>query len=124
MPPRMVSVWPRFVQTVKAERIHVGALLQHTTPLEVNADDVVIGVPDEFHLRLLNNQHAFLLDHLRAVDQDTIRRLTFIVHKNIEPSTSEEATPEIDPQEYMQQKRKESPVVQAIFDQFGGELVW
>ena len=55
---------------------------------------------------------------------DEIDRLLFIVRDDLDTHTPEETVPDIDPQEYMQQKRQESPVIQAIFEQFGGELVW
>ena len=121
---QLTTVWARFVQAVKHERIHVGALLQHTTPLALQADAALIGVPDEFHRRLLSNQHAFLLKHLHAFDLEDISRLTFIVREDLGTNTPEETAPDLDPKEYMQQKRQESPVIRAIFEQFGGEMVW
>ncbi len=123
-PDAMTAVWSRFVKAAKSERIHVGALLQHTTPLEIADGAVLIGVPDEFHRRLLSNQQDFLLKHLQALDLEEVNRLTFIVREDLHPATPEEAVPDIDPQEYMQRKRQESPVIQAIFEQFGGEMVW
>ena len=120
----MTAVWSRFVQAAKSERIHVGALLQHTTPLEIHDEAVLVGVPDEFHRRLLSNQHDFLLKHLQTLDLEEIARLTFIVREDLQPATPEETVPDVDPQEYMQQKRQESPVIRAIFEQFGGEMVW
>ena len=60
----------------------------------------------------------------QALDLEEVSRLTFIVREDLEPAAPEEAVPDVDPQEYMQQKRQESPVIQAIFEQFGGEMVW
>lgn len=124
VPAPIMAAWPRFVKAVKKERIHVGALLQHTTPLEVNAEALVVGVPDEFHRRLLSNQNTFLLKHLQAQNLGTVTRLLFLVREDLDANTPDEVVPDIDPQEYMQRKRQESPVIQAIFEQFGGELVW
>ena len=124
VPVPMTAAWSRFVQAIKKERIHVGALLQHTTLLEVKGDALIIGVPDEFHRRLLSNQDTFLLKHLKSHHIDDISRLLFVVREDLDPNTPEDVVPDIDPQEYMQQKRQESPVIQAIFEQFGGELVW
>ena len=124
LPVPLMATWDRFVQAVKKERIHVGALLQHATPLEINTDTLIVGVPDEFHRRLLSNQDTFLLKHLKAQQMDEIDRLLFIVRDDLDTNTPEDLVPDIDPQEYMQQKRQESPVIQAIFEQFGGELVW
>ena len=121
---RVASVWPRFVKTITNERIHVGALLQHTTPLHLEADAVTIGVPDAFHQRLLGNQQAFLIKHLQAFDLEEIHRLTFTVREDLETGSAEQAAADIDPKEYMQRKRQDNPVIQEIFDRFGGELVW
>ena len=97
---------------------------QHATPLHLEADAVTVGVPDAFHQRLLGNQHAFLVKHLQAFDLEEISRLTFTVREDLEASTPEQAASDVDPHEYMQRKRQENPVIQAIFEQFGGELVW
>jgi DNA polymerase-3 subunit gamma/tau len=121
---RMEKAWPRFVSAVKSARIHVGALLQHTQPVDADAEVVVIGVPDKFHRRLLKSQHDFLLKHLRAQTADAIARLAFEIADGLSTDTTEDMAQEVDPYEYMKQKRQESPVVQALFEKFGGELVW
>jgi len=121
---RMASAWSRYVQTIKDERIHVGALLQHTVPLDVAAQTVTVGVPDAFHQRLLNNQHDYLVKHLQALDLEKVDRLAFTVCEALEADPEAAGAPTVDPQEYLQRKRQENPVIRAIFEQFGGEVVW
>lgn len=117
------SDWLSFVKAVKSARIHVGSLLQHTAPRGMSAGMIEIDVPDDFHKRLLENQQDFLLKHARRVIDDGVKSLRFSVRTGVAPPTGETAE-DFDPYEYMQQKRKENPVIRAIFEEFGGELVW
>ncbi|NBC16549.1 MAG: hypothetical protein GVY18_04435, partial [Bacteroidetes bacterium] len=55
---------------------------------------------------------------------DPVARLAFEIADGLSTDTAEDTADEVDPYEYMKQKRQESPVVQAIFEKFGGELVW
>ena len=118
------SAWPDFVSTVKRERIQVGALLQHCSPVRIRGNALSVAVPDDFHQRLLRSQQALLLDHLSELVTDEFSQLTFVVQENLDVPQQEETANEVDPYEYMQQKRQENPVIRAIFEQFGGELVW
>jgi DNA polymerase-3 subunit gamma/tau len=121
---RIEALWPRYVQSVKTDRIHVGSLLQHTIPLSVESNTVTVGVPDEFHRRLLSSQQPCRLKHLVEMTPDSITNLTLTIHEDLDDSTPETVKQDVDPHAYMQRKREENPVIQAIFEQFGGELVW
>ncbi|MBT8399970.1 MAG: DNA polymerase III subunit gamma/tau [Rhodothermia bacterium] len=121
--PASVTDWLPFVKAVKAERIHVGSLLQHTAPSALEASHMVIDVPDDFHKRLLENQQDFLLQHARRLISDSISTLRFVVRTAVRPPEGETAE-DFDPYEYMKEKRQSNPVIRAIFDEFGGELVW
>ena len=120
----VANAWPRYVQAVKSERIHVGALLQHTAPLAVESQSLVVGVPDDFHRRLLNSQREFLLQHLRLFAPPDVGALSFTVHATLDADGDAPEAQAVDPKKYFEQKRRENPVIQALFDQFGGELVW
>jgi DNA polymerase-3 subunit gamma/tau len=116
--------WPAFVHRIKAERIHVSALLQHAAPIEDRGDTIVLAVPDAFHQRMLENQHDFLIAHFREETGRPLTRFAFAIGEGAENPATAETPSEIDPYEYMQRKRQESPVIRALFDQFGGEMVW
>ncbi len=118
-----VLEWLAYVKTVKSERIHVGSLLQHTSPSSFEGGVLLIDVPDDFHRRLLENQHDYLLGHARTVLSELATSLRFRVRADIKAAASETAD-DFDPYEYMQKKRRDNPVIRAIFDDFGGELVW
>ncbi len=119
-----LPVWPNYVQTVMAERIHVGALLKHGNPVEIQNDTLTVTVPDDFHQRLLDSQSDFLLKHLAKFTQAPVTRLRFTVCQDQSLPDPAETSREIDPVEYMKNKRQDNPVIRAIFDEFGGELVW
>ncbi len=119
----VLSQWLPFVKQVKSDRIHVGSLLQHAAPANLAKNLLEIDVPDDFHRRLLENQHDFLLSHARAVIYSDLVGLRFNVRASV-TAPSGETGGDFDPYEYMQRKRKDNPVIKAIFDEFGGELVW
>ncbi len=121
----ITQIWPEFLKHVQTERIHVSALLQHARPIKIHEETLVLSVPDEFHKRMLANQQDFLLDHLCNFVMVPIERANFVIDMiGSDALLKQEVTPAIDPHEYMQKKRDESPIVRAIFDEFGGEMVW
>ncbi|NNE36492.1 MAG: hypothetical protein HKN13_14755, partial [Rhodothermales bacterium] len=118
------SIWLAFVRAVKSDRIHVGALLQHASPADLATGKLIVSVPDDFHRRLLTNQEEFLRDQLRAHTTIQVTELHFSIRSEQAFQEEEDSVEEFDAQEYLKKKRKESPMVQALFDEFGGELVW
>ena len=120
---RITAAWDRYVAAIKRERIHVGALLQHAKPDGVQGDVLLLAVPDDFHRRLLQTEQDILIEHLERMLGETVTSIRFVIRETL-PSTGADVTDVFDAQAYMEQKRKENPVVRAIFEQFGGELVW
>ena len=118
------GIWLAFVRSVKSDRIHVGSLLQHGSPSGLSGTTLQIAIPDDFHRRLLTNQADFLLGHLEShLPGGKVRNLAFRIRDDL-PQDQAETDDSFDPFEYMERKRAESPVVRAIFEEFGGELVW
>ena len=124
MPDSIESLWLKYVSTIKSIRIHVGSLLQHAAPVDVRQKSVIVAVPDDFHRRLLDNQHDFLLKHLNSASETKYRKIEFVVREIAPVEGTETKSNDFDPYEYMKRKRQESPIVKAIFEDFGGELVW
>lgn len=120
----LAQIWDDLVETVNEDRIHVGSLLKHSRPEDVRDGIAVIGVPDDFHHRLLSHQHDYLIEHIKPLLSVEIRSMRFMIREDLEAPDAEETASDFDPYEYMQRKRQENPVIRAIFDQFGGELVW
>ena len=120
---RVVAAWGRCVGAVKRERIHVGALLQHAKPDGVQGDTLLLAVPDDFHRRFLQVEQACLLEHLERALGQSIGSIRFVIQETL-PADEAGVAEVFDAKAYMERKRKENPVVRAIFEQFGGELVW
>ncbi len=118
------QIWNELLADVKADKIHVGSLLQHSRPEDFRDATAVIGVPDEFHHRLLTHQQEYLTERIRPLLSAPLRSVRFVVCDDVEVPDAQETASDFDPYEYMQRKRQENPVIRAIFDQFGGELVW
>jgi hypothetical protein len=110
---------------IKADRIHVSALLQNAAPVDFREQTLVLSVPDDFHKRMLSSQESYLLEQLARLTARPVQRISYIVDLtgNNEPNSTESVN-EIDPREYMQRKRHDNPVIRAIFEEFGGEMVW
>ena len=117
--------WDAYSSKIKQEKIHVSALLQHTAPLDIRDATLVLSVPDEFHKRMLGSQSEYLLTVLKEFVDLDVNRISFVIDlAKAEEKAASETAKEIDPYEYMQKKRKDNPVIKAIFDEFGGEMVW
>ena len=121
----ILAQWEPYLNKIKVDRIHVSALLQNAKPTDFRAETLVLTVPDEFHKRMLSSQEDYLLEHLTSFVQQTIGRISYIVDLNgMEEQQDVKTSKEVDPREYMQRKRQDNPVIRAIFDEFGGEMVW
>ena len=79
-------------------------------------------MPDEFHQRLLGRESDYLGDRLRTVlslEHDVSMR--FFVSDEVAVESDEA---EVDPMERVKKLRQDNPIIKALFDEFGGELVW
>src|SRR5690606_39807153 len=117
---RVREVWPELVARVKAERVHVGALLQLAEPERAVRGTVEVAVPDEFGRGLLESEAPGFQQALGALLGDRAPALRFVV-RTVE--VGETAVAE-DPFERLKQLRQEHPVFRALFERFGAEIVW
>jgi DNA polymerase-3 subunit gamma/tau len=121
---RLTAVWGDFVRSVTSDRIRVGSCLQHAAPMDVRNGVARVAVPDDFHRRQLTDHESLLTDHLSDVLDRAVEQFRFVVEESASPSSSGETTPESDPYERMRNLREQYPVIEMLFDDFGGELVW
>ncbi|MEM6335805.1 MAG: hypothetical protein AAF752_04515, partial [Bacteroidota bacterium] len=118
-------VWASVVADTKRDKVHVGALLQHTQPARIGRGGIVeVNVPDAFHQRLLRIE----VDHIAGVLQHALQHektlaIEFVVD-TAQSADVQESEVEADPFEHMKRLRQENELIRALFDQFGGELVW
>jgi DNA polymerase-3 subunit gamma/tau len=121
---RLTAVWGDFVRSVTSDRIRVGSCLQHAAPMDVRNGIARVAVPDDFHRRQLTDHESILTDHLSDVLDRAVEQFRFVVEESTAPSSSGETTSESDPYERMRNLREQYPVIEMLFDEFGGELVW
>ncbi len=120
----LTQIWDDLVAQVTEDRIHVGSLLKHSRPQDLCDGVAMIGVPDDFHHRLLSHQQEYLIEQIKPLLSVSIRSMRFSIRDDLDAPGADETASDFDPYEYMQRKRQENPVIRALFDQFGGELVW
>lgn len=118
------TCWPQFSKRVSEEKISIGALLKHTEPKQTRDGVVSVIVPDDFHKKQLEDSQAFLIQRLNEFLDGAVKGIEFVVSRQNVDAPAEETVREIDPYEYMQRKRENDPVIRAIFDKFGGELMY
>ena len=120
---RVRELWPRLVDAVKAERVHVGSLLQLARPHRAAKGAVEVSVPDDFGRSLLESEAAAVTAVLGRMLGEAPPLLRFVVARP-KPDGSGETVADVDPFERLKQLRQEHPVFRALFEKFGAEIVW
>ncbi|MEM6644850.1 MAG: DNA polymerase III subunit gamma/tau [Bacteroidota bacterium] len=118
------GAWQRAIDDIRGERIHVGALLQNVHVRRVSSTALHLAVPDVFHRRMLMTQHDYLLGKLSHALHIDLQRLQFTVEASSSHATDVSDHKRLDPAAYMKRLREQDPTVQALFDLFGGEIVY
>ncbi len=117
---RIKTLWPELVASIKADRIHVGTLLQSAEPKRVVRGRIEVAVPDKFSCTLLESEAVKFAAAMSELLGEKAPPLLFVV----DATASGESTREVDPFERFKQLRHENPVIQALFEKFGAEIVW
>lgn len=123
-PDTLVSAWNQVVSEVMETQIRLGSVLRQTTVLSVEEEHVLVGVPDDFHERMLRNERSQLARHLAEVAGVPVADLTFKITEDLPSSGEHPGEDPFDAREFLKQKSKENPAVQLLVERFGGEIVW
>ncbi|NBC01431.1 MAG: DNA polymerase III subunit gamma/tau [Bacteroidetes bacterium] len=121
---QLKRIWPQFVQAIKRGNIGLGSALQQAVPLKTMRDTAVIGVSRAFYKQTLQAKADLLLSELQDMVDRPIERLEFRVKADMAPDAPHDEKASFDVQAYLKQEAETDPVMQAIFEQFGGEVVW
>ncbi|MEM9666015.1 MAG: hypothetical protein AAF970_13840, partial [Bacteroidota bacterium] len=118
--------WAGFVKQVRAERVHVGGMLDGVAaPLDVSHGTLRVQVLEDFSRKLLADQADWLLPRLNAIIELDLERLVFVLQsKASTPTQAAENTGPLDPQTWLQRTRESDPGLAALLDRFGGEMAW
>ncbi|MEO1074897.1 MAG: DNA polymerase III subunit gamma/tau [Bacteroidota bacterium] len=121
---RVQSAWDGLHARVKADRVHIAALLSNAQPQRVHRGAVEVVVADDFTRTLLTSETDRLAVHLAAelgTDADDTPALRFVVAA---PEALPETAAPADPFEAFKHLRQSHPVVRLLFERFGAEIVY
>ncbi len=127
-PLTAVSIAPRwqdFAKHVRQERIQIGVMLAESQIVRESKDRLTIGVGLNFNLKTLRSAEKWLKQQFQMFFNTSIRHMDIVLRRDLTaPRADAQPNSRIAAQEYLEQQRKKNPVVNAILEQFGGELVW
>ncbi len=123
-PDTLVDAWSRVVSEIMETQIRLGSVLRQTKVLSVSDGKVVIGVPDDFHKRMLRNERKDLASRLSDLAGIPVSDLRVSVDKSLIPPTDGTDEDLFDAREFLKQKCEENPAVQLLMERFGCEIVW
>ena len=118
--PRVAEVWPDLVRRVRAERgPRLFAMVASAKPERLHRGALEIAVPTPLAQGQLDAEAEYLADALGALAGQDLT-LRFVVQQR---EAGETAAPD-DPFETLKQLRQTDPVVRALFEKLGAEIVW
>ncbi len=116
----VTEVWPRFIEAVR-ERVgvRVGAIVKSGAPFRVLRGAVEVGMEDQFGVRVTTDNQDALYEVLTELlpDAPPIRWVAA-------PQEVTETSAPTDPFEELKKMRQDHPVIKALFEQFGAEIVY
>ena len=118
---RLRDAWPRYIEAVRdALGVRVHAIVRAGQPLRVARGAVEVGLENAFGVRVAEDNsealHRVLVDLLGG-EAPPLRYV-------VAPDETVETGAPADPFEALKQMRQEHPVVRALFETFGAEIVW
>ena len=117
----VTDAWGRFVDAVRDEvGIRVGAIVKSGSPYRVARGAVEVAMDDAFGVRVATDNAERLAEVLAAVLGAPAPPLRWVEA----PTETAETTAQADPFEALKQMRQSHPVVRALFESFGAEIVW
>ncbi len=119
---RFAAAWSTLCAQV--ERPALQAMLSLSVPTAYDNDVLVLAAPDAASARTIEggaNTLIALLEHHLGLRP---ARLRCDVQPGLQSAAAAETGSAFDPLAFIETQRQEHPVVRAIFEQFGGEVVW
>ena len=98
----------------------MGAIVKSGSPYRVARGAVEVAMDDAFGVRVATDNGDRLAEVLAAVLGGPAPPLRWVEA----PTETAETTTQADPFEALKQMRQNHPVVRALFESFGAEIVW
>lgn len=118
------TAWPELVEQMRDYRVDVATMMSHARPTELRRSRLTVAVPDDLHRRLIDDHREQLIQLVNGSVETSVEHLLLTVDPELEGESGQETGAELDPYQFFERKRTEDPVVGALFDLFGGELVY
>ena len=120
---RFAKLWPEFVQRVKQDSPRIGSMLEQSKPRKFQHDTLYIGVPTELHKNLCGGQASDLIGVLAHFSGASPRRLSFEILPELQEQPVHDDRP-FDAGLHLRQRTRDEPIVRALVEKFGAEVVW
>ena len=119
------SIWPNFCKEVIAERIQIGALLQHASLENYSDQTVWLRVPDSLHLELLGSESSYLIKSLQEKATDfPISKIEMLCDEKGESLSDLPPDNEKIQQGALDKIKSDNPVIRDLLDRFDATIVW
>jgi DNA polymerase III subunit gamma/tau len=115
------AAWEAACLVLSESRVRVSALMKQSTIVEADEDVLVIEVPADFHRRELQSVQEDILPEVSSALDRAITELRFVIRERTVDQDGVETDAPADPYQFLMQKREENEVLQALFEDFGGE---
>jgi DNA polymerase-3 subunit gamma/tau len=115
----ILTNWEGFKETITKEKFLLGPLLEHSTPMAIENDNLVIGVNNKEDVPILNSSNDYLSKQFSTIFKTKLKfdfkfeRNTLSLNNKKEVNTSEE----------LDETYKEIPIVKSIVDILGGREI-
>ena len=117
----VTDAWPRFVAAVREQvGIRIGVIVRTSKPFRVSKGALEVAMDDAFGVTVATDNQARLVEVLADVLGEAPPPLRWVEA----PKEVIETAPQADPFEALKQMRQNHPVVKALFESFGAEIVW
>lgn len=118
---RLKSSWASLANACQMDAgVRLGAVLRQGAPARIHRGHIEIGLADLFACTLADQHADVIRNHARSHIDGEMLPLRFVVSQ-VESGGEQKAS---DPFEVLKQLRQDHPVVRALFDRFGAEIVW
>ena len=115
----ILANWEGFKVIITKEKFLLGPLLEHSTPLAIQKDNLVIGVNNKEDVPILNSSNDFLSKRFSAIYKSKLK-FDFKFERNPTPNST---VKEVNSLEELDETYKDIPIVKSIVDVLGGREI-
>jgi DNA polymerase-3 subunit gamma/tau len=114
--------WPSFINEARKQRIDLWSMLNETTLIDIQAERLQIGCPDDFHMDALKRNRQFLTELAERVYGAKVV-LDTILAKDSPRSLQQESSNDSPKNPDSDTALRKHPVVQSLMKEFGAVVV-